>query len=69
MTSTTVTSSSGYVYLLSSDVVVYQKTATYQYLKIPLNDILDNEQYKVTAYYDKSQVGGGRIRVLIAESK
>ena len=69
VTSTTVTSSSGDVYLLSSDVVVYQKTATYQYLKIPLNDILDNEQYKVTAYYDKSQVGGGRIRVLIAESK
>ena len=69
VTSTTVTSSSGDVYLLSSDVVVYQKTATYQYLKIPLNDILDNEQYKVTAYYDKSQAGGGRIRVLIAESK
>lgn len=69
VTGMTVTTSKGDVYQLASNVTVYQKTAGYQYLKIPLDDILDNDQYRVSAYYDKSQQGGGRIRILIAEKK
>lgn len=69
LTSTTVTTSKGDVYQLASNVAVYQKTASYQYLKIPLEDILENDQYRISAYYDKSGQGGGRIRVLIAEKK
>lgn len=69
VTGMTVTTSKGDIYQLASNVTVYQKTAGYQYLKIPLDDILDNDQYRVSAYYDKSQQGGGRIRILIAEKK
>ncbi len=69
ITSTTVTSAKGDVYLLASNVAVYQKTSSYQFLKIPLEDVIENDEYRVSAYYDKSQQGGGRVRVLIAEKK
>ena len=69
ITNTTVTNAKGDVYLLASNVAVYQKTSSYQFLKIPLEDVIDNDEYKISAYYDKSQQGGGRIRVLLAEKK
>ncbi len=51
-------------YLLSDKVIVYKKTDTY--MKIPLDEAI-NGNYKLTAYYDKSQSSGGRIRIIIAQ--
>ncbi|MCD8180443.1 MAG: S-layer homology domain-containing protein [Firmicutes bacterium] len=53
-------------YLLSDKVVVYEKTGVNSYMKISLNDAI-NGDYKLTAYYDKAQSSGGRIRVIIAQ--
>lgn len=69
LTGAEATTSKGDVYLLASDVAVYQRTGSAQFLKLPLEDVLDSDQYRFTAYYDKSQAGGGRIRVIIAEKK
>lgn len=51
-------------YLLSDKVIVYKKTDTY--MKIPLDEAI-NGGYNLTAYYDKSQSLGGRIRIIIAQ--
>lgn len=53
-------------YLLSDKVIVYQKKDLNTYMKIPLDDAI-NGDYKLTAYYDKTQTSGGRIRIIIAE--
>lgn len=51
-------------YKLSDKVVVYRKTDTLQ--KIPIEEAI-NSDYKLSAYYDKTENLGGRIRVIIAE--
>ena len=53
-------------YLLSDKVIVYHKTDVNKYLKITLDDAI-NGNYKLTAYYDKAQTLGGRIRIIIAQ--
>lgn len=53
-------------YFLSDKVIVYKKTDFSTYMKIPLDEAIEND-YKLTAYYDKSQTSGGRIRIIIAE--
>lgn len=53
-------------YLLSDKVVVYHKTDLSTYMKIPLDDAI-NGDYNLTAYYDKAQTSGGRIRIIIAQ--
>lgn len=53
-------------YLLSDKVVVYHKTDINNYMKIPIDDAISGN-YKLTAYYDKAQTSGGRIRIIIAE--
>lgn len=54
-------------YLLSDKVVVYEKTGVSSYMKISLNDAINGDYSKLTAYYDKAQTSGGRIRVIIAQ--
>lgn len=55
-------------YLLSNDVVVYHRKDASTYMKIPLDDAI-NGNYRLTAYYDKAQTSGGRIRIIIAQNK
>lgn len=56
-------------YLLSDSVVAYQKTGNYKYMIIPLSEVIGNNNVSVTAYYDRQQKFGGRIRVLIVKEK
>ena len=60
--------SSGESYLLSSDIVVYERDYS-GYKVIPLSDIIGNDNYSLKAYYDKSESRGGRIRVIVATEK
>ncbi len=53
-------------YLLSDKVTVYKKTDYSTYMKIPLDEAIESD-YNLTAYYDKAQASGGRIRIIIAE--
>lgn len=54
----------GKEYKLSDKVVVYKKTDSI--MKIPFEEA-KNGNYKLTAYYDKYESSGGRIRVIVAE--
>lgn len=56
----------GQRYLLSDKTVVYRKSDASTYLKMPLDDAI-NGDYRLTAYYDKAQNSGGRIRIIIAQ--
>lgn len=56
----------GNKYLLSDKVVVYRKTDIANYMKTTLDDAI-NGNYKLTAYYDKQQASGGRIRIIVAQ--
>lgn len=51
-------------YKLSDKVTVYRETDTLH--KIPIEEAI-NGDYKLSAYYDKTENLGGRIRVIIAE--
>ena len=53
-------------YLLSDKVAVYYKALSMPYMKITLDDAI-NGDYRLTAYYDKAESSGGRIRIIIAE--
>jgi hypothetical protein len=53
------------VFLLSENVVIYEYTNSGGYRIIPLSEIIDNNNINVEAYYDKSELNGGRIRVII----
>lgn len=55
-------------YLLSDKVVVYTGTKTTVFNKISLNEAI-NGNYICTAYYDKKESEGGRIRVIMATPK
>jgi hypothetical protein len=55
-------------YLLSDNVVVYSRTGAGAYMKITLDDAISGN-YRMTAYYDKAQASGGRIRIIIAQEK
>ncbi|MPM36767.1 hypothetical protein SDC9_83369 [bioreactor metagenome] len=57
-------------YLLSSNVVVYEKSYSGNgYKVLPLSEIINSDNYTLTAYYDKAEVNGGRIRIIIATKK
>ena len=55
-------------YLLSDRVVVYYQRDLNTYLKIPIDDAISGN-YSMTAYYDKQQSSGGRIRIIVAKDK
>nr|WP_312576605.1 S-layer homology domain-containing protein [Sedimentibacter sp.] len=61
--------SKGEIYLLSSNVVVYDNTNYTGYSIIPLSDIIGNKGYNIKAYYDKSEASGGRIRIITVTEK
>lgn len=54
-------------YPISDRVVVYKRDYNYNYTIIPLSEIIDNDEYSLTAYYDKSAEAGGRVRIIIAK--
>lgn len=53
-------------YLLSDKTVVYKRENFTSYMKIPLDEAIEGG-YKLTAYYDKAQTSGGRIRIITAQ--
>lgn len=55
-------------YLLSDSVVVYYIDKSYNVQRITLDSAI-NGDYRMTAYYDKTQSQGGRIRVIIAQDR
>lgn len=55
----------GKEYLLSDDVSVYYMDSAYNVRLITLDEAI-NGGYGISAYYDKAQSQGGRIRVLVA---
>ncbi len=58
----------GNEYLLSDDVVVYYERGIGEYFQLPIDDAIEGN-YSMTAYYDKRQENGGRIRIIVARSK
>ena len=58
----------GKEYLLSDDVVVYYQRGLNEYFQIPIDDAISGN-YSMTAYYDKAQSSGGRIRIIVAKDK
>ena len=53
-------------YPLSDDVTVYKKEYG-SYIVMQLSDIIENDEYTLTAYYDKSPEAGGRVRIIVAD--
>lgn len=58
----------GNEYLLSDKVKVFNKQSGLGYLEMSLNDAISGS-YSYTCYYDKAEANGGRIRVIVCESK
>ena len=57
-------------YLLSDEICVYTSDEPYGYQAMALSELCDNaDAYNITAYYDKTERSGGRIRVLLAKPK
>lgn len=55
---------------LSDEVCVYVTGEGYDYQAIPLSKLCaDANGYEITAFYDKREESGGRIRVLVAKPK
>lgn len=58
----------GTEYLLSDDVIVYNKISDRNYGVMPLSELLDcYEDYSISVYSDKAQSLGGRVRILIVQ--
>lgn len=55
-------------YLLSDSVVVYYIDRSYNVQRMTLDSAI-NGDYRLTAYYDKTQSQGGRIRVITAQDR
>lgn len=58
--------SEGKTYTLASNVEYYIRTNTREFTATTRDDILGGE-YTVKAYYDKKEINGGRIRIVVAE--
>ncbi|MDY3031909.1 MAG: S-layer homology domain-containing protein [Clostridia bacterium] len=58
----------GSSYTLSDSVIVYRIDRSYNVMKITLDDAI-NGDYRITAYYDKPESEGGRIRVITVQDK
>ena len=58
-------------YQISDKVSVYRQTSSYTtaYTLMPISDIVNNENYTLYAYYDKTAEAGGRVRVIVAVDK
>jgi len=61
-----ITDTNGKKHYLSDKVSVYYVNSEYDYMLMPLSDVIKNqENYRITAYYDKNYENGGRIRIII----
>ncbi|MGI6031239.1 MAG: S-layer homology domain-containing protein [Eubacteriales bacterium] len=67
VTSLSVQTSSG-SFRLADNVLVYIRDGN-QYYQSTLSQIVDSQEYTITAHYDKAQSQGGRVRVLLATPK
>ncbi len=67
LTTTTVTVN-GTEYKLSDEIAVYKSSGLLTYNAISINEAISGN-YRISAYYDKAEDEGGRVRVLIAEEK
>lgn len=63
---TALSTKSGKKFYLSDKVCVYKYVSASEYMMIPLSDIINSEEYTLSAYYDKATSSGGRIRIIIA---
>ena len=54
-------------YSISPDVAVYQKNYSFTntYIKIPISDIIGKTDLSMSAFYDKEESSGGKIRIII----
>ncbi len=58
----------GVDYRLSGNVLAYKKINIYTYTVIPVSELINNfDEYKITAYCDKNEKLGGRVRILVAQ--
>ena len=55
-------------YELSDSVLVYRKDSSNNILRLSIDEAMSGN-YNLKAYYDKPQSSGGRIRVIVAQSK
>ena len=55
----------GRVYSISDKAVVYKVDSNYNYIVVPLSEIVDAKNYNITAYYDKPSSDGGRVRIIV----
>ena len=67
LTQSTIDIGSG-TYKLSDEIAVYKETGVLSYSLISINDAIEGN-YTLTAYYDREEASGGRIRVIIASEK
>ena len=66
---TAVTCENGDKFPLSDTVSIYYENSDYDYIMLPLSDIIGTSKYALSAYYDKPKAEGGRIRIIIARNK
>lgn len=61
----------GMDYALADNVQVYEKeySSTTLYRMRPISELIGNDNYNLTAFYDKSPASGGRVRIIIAMRK
>lgn len=60
------------IHKISDDVNVYKRpsSTSTEYTMTTLDDVIANKnKYKITAFYDKTQKAGGRVRVIIVTEK
>jgi len=66
---TSITLKDGTVYTLSDNITVYKNTAPYEYVVLPLSDLVSNpsaySNYKLC--YDKEESQGGRVRIIVVQ--
>lgn len=66
LTNSHVINNSGEKFTLSDKVEIYTVTGDFDYMLTTLSDAIKNiSKYSVSAYYDKSDAAGGRVRVII----
>lgn len=58
----------GVNYQLSGNVLAYKKINTYTFTVLPMSELINNaDKYTISAYCDKNEKLGGRIRILVAQ--
>ncbi len=53
-------------YKISDDVTVYHKDSDNNYTIISINEVINTNSFKLTAFYDKDTSAGGMVRIIVA---